>query len=368
MLYLSPAAMHAVPTFHIGIGLYAFGALSELLYEPLLIRAVRLGHPALRVKAEGAAVFVKVISTIATIVLLPRWSTAPMPLQRVLIDERAVALLAFGIGQASFGITMLAVHLAFFVTLYGLSDTLDLYIPRPESTTQTGTNTEAATKTTWFDSPILALCLEMSKQGTLKHTLTEADKIAVAKFSTLEDQGGYALASNYGSLLARILFQPVEETSRIIFSSDLIALDPESPDHSSSHKDVSADAGEVSDMLSGLFRLHLLLACLLTTFGGPLSTPFLYIMAGPQWTATSAPAILAAYTFYLPVMGVNGVVEGFVQSVASRRQVERYSSVLMGASAGFIGVLATTNALVERSETVRVVVGKTGLCGLMWSV
>lgn len=362
VLYLSPAAMHAVPTFHISIGLYAFGALSELLYEPLLIRAVRLGHPALRVKAEGAAVFVKVISTITTIVLLPRWSTAPMLLQRVLTDERAVALLAFGIGQASFGITMLAVHLAFFVTLYGLSDTLDLYIPRPESTTQTGTNTEAATKTTWFDSPILALCLEMSKQGTLKHTLTEADKIAVAKFSTLEDQGGYALASNYGSLLARILFQPVEETSRIIFSSDLIALDPESPDHTSSASKMSPQTlDRVSNMLSGLFRLHLLLACLLTTFGGPLSTPFLYIMAGPQWTATSAPAILAAYTFYLPVMGVNGVVEGFVQSVASRRQVERYSSVLMGASAGFIGVLATTNALVERSETVRVVVGKTGL-------
>ncbi|EST05931.1 RFT1 [Kalmanozyma brasiliensis GHG001] len=363
-LHISPAAMHAVPTFRTSIALYAVGALSELLYEPLLIRAVRLGHPALRVKAEGAAVFVKVISTIATILLLPQWSTAPLLLRRVLVDEKAIALLAFGIGQASFGLTMLAVHLAFFISQYGLHDTLDLYLPRPEELSDGKAKSgAAASKTVWFDRPTLNLCAEMCKQGSLKHALTEADKIAVAKFASLEDQGGYALASNYGSLVARILFQPVEETSRIVFSSELVALDPAAAEFASSpSKAPKSTVDRVSNMLSGLFRLHLLLACLMTTFGGPLSTAFLYIMAGPQWAlATSAPAILAAYTFYLPVMGINGFVEGFLQSVASRRQVEQYSKVLLTASAGFVGALAGTHMLVGRSETAKAVLGETGL-------
>ncbi len=199
-------------------------ALAELLYEPLLIRAVRLGQPALRVKAEGAAVFVKVISTIATILVLPRFATpVPTSLRSIIVDEKAIALLAFGIGQASFGLTMLSVHLLHFITRYSLASTLDLYIPRPDRIT----TTEKKTKTVWLDGPTLSLCFAMSQQGILKHALTEADKFAVAKYATLEDQGGYALASNYGSLVARILFQPVEETARIVFSSELQSIDPD---------------------------------------------------------------------------------------------------------------------------------------------
>ncbi|TKY85997.1 hypothetical protein EX895_004822 [Sporisorium graminicola] len=361
--YISPDAMHAVPTFHVSIALYALGALSELAYEPLLIRAVRLGHPALRVKAEGAAVFVKVISTIAAILVLPRWSTAPLLLQRYLVDERAVALLAFGLGQASFGLTMLAVHLSFFVKHYGVQDTFDLYIPRAEHITRTEiTSKQKQTMTVWFDRTTLSLCATMSQQGILKHCLTEADKFAVARYATLEDQGGYALASNYGSLVARILFQPVEETSRIVFSSELTALDPDDAVSQLPATSKPVALERVGGMLSGLFRLHLLLACLLTTFGSPLSTAFLYIMAGPRWALeTSAPAILAAYTFYLPIMGINGVVEGFVQSVASQRQVKRYSRVLLAASGVFVGALAGVNAGVGRSEAMRSLVGKTGL-------
>ncbi|SNX82089.1 related to nuclear division protein Rft1 [Melanopsichium pennsylvanicum] len=351
-LYISPSSMHAVPTFHASILLYALGALTELLYEPLLIRAVRLGQPALRVKAEGAAVFVKVLSTIATIVLLPKWSLAPAFVGSAVDDERATALLAFGIGQAGFGLTMLAVHLAHFFGIYGISDTLDLYVPRSETVAQDGKQ-----KVIWVDKKTISLCATMAQQGLLKHGLTEADKFAVARFANLEDQGGYALASNYGSLVARILFQPVEETARIVFSSELAAIDQNYA--SSPVKIPVATFERVVNMLSALFKLHILLGLLLTTFGGPLSTPLLYIMAGPQWALnTSAPAILAAYTFYLPIMGINGIVEGFVQSVASEAQIKKYSRVLVGASVGFVGVLAGINTVVDKEKSI---LAKTGL-------
>lgn len=352
--FISPKSIHAVPTFHASIALYALGALSELVYEPLLIRAVRLGQPSLRVKAEGAAVFVKVLTTIVTILCLPRWLTAPSTIKHVLADEKAVALLAFGIGQASFGMTMLAVHLSYFVTSYSVRQTLDLYIPRPDRVTRSDPRTGvASTETAWLDRATVSLCMAMAQQGVLKHLLTEADKFAVARYATLEDQGGYALASNYGSLVARILFQPVEETARILFSSELVALDDESGASRPAPTGILRKAVEkAASMLAALFRLHLLLACIMITFGGPLSTAFLYIMAGPQWAlGTSAPAILAAYTWYLPIMGINGIAEGFVQSVASRKQVKSYNRILLIASVGFVTVLASINYAVASRPT-----------------
>lgn len=343
--YISPKDMRGVETFRASVGLYAVGAVAELLYEPLLVRAVRLGQPSLRVKAEGLAVFTKVLSTIATIVLFPRWTSAPTFISKIVGDEKAVALLAFGIGQASFGLTMLFVHLWHFVSLFSLHSTLDLYIPKKDGEV-------------WLDRPTLSLCSAMAQQGVLKHALTEADKFAVARYATLEDQGGYALASAYGSLVARIVFQPIEETARIVFSSELIPLDPTSPASTSSVMS-KGTLERVSGMLQALFRLHTLLACLLVTFGGPLAKPFLYIMAGPQWALrTSAPEILAAYTFYLPIMGINGIVEGFVQSVASKRQVSRYSRVLLLASASFVGVLVGAN---------KVSAGDEAKTGLVWA-
>lgn len=38
----------------------------------------------------------------------------------------------------------------------------------------------------------------MTAQSVVKHFLTEGDKFLVSYLSPLADQGGYALASNYG--------------------------------------------------------------------------------------------------------------------------------------------------------------------------
>jgi oligosaccharide translocation protein RFT1 len=39
----------------------------------------------------------------------------------------------------------------------------------------------------------------MTCQSLVKHLLTEGDKLVVARLSPLQDQGGYAIAANYGS-------------------------------------------------------------------------------------------------------------------------------------------------------------------------
>ena len=55
-----------------------------------------------------------------------------------------------------------------------------------------------STTTLCFDAELLNLSIAMTGQSVIKHFLTEGDKFMVSRLSPLEDQGGYAIASNYG--------------------------------------------------------------------------------------------------------------------------------------------------------------------------
>lgn len=60
-------------------------------------------------------------------------------------------------------------------------------------------------RTVPFDSGSFKLALTMTGQSVFKHFLTEGDRIVVSRVSPLEDQGGYAVASNYGQWQSYIL-------------------------------------------------------------------------------------------------------------------------------------------------------------------
>lgn len=59
--------------------------------------------------------------------------------------------------------------------------------------------------TSYFDPQLLSLSMAMTGQSVVKHFLTEGDKFLVSRLSPLEDQGGYAVASNYGTLNCLII-------------------------------------------------------------------------------------------------------------------------------------------------------------------
>lgn len=51
----------------------------------------------------------------------------------------------------------------------------------------------------FVDSQLFRLSATMTFQSIVKHVLTEGDKLILSWFSPLQDQGGYALAVNYGA-------------------------------------------------------------------------------------------------------------------------------------------------------------------------
>ncbi|OCH92625.1 Rft-1-domain-containing protein [Obba rivulosa] len=300
LVYLRTASASTTsqPHFHLAVAIYALAAFCELLSEPLYIRAQNELRFDVRVRAEGAAVALKTVVAFAVLVALPaEW-----------------ALVAFALGQAAYGLTTLV---SFLRAYRGRS----LFWPRKVETRVHGN-----TKAMYFDPALLHLSAEMTAQSVVKHFLTEGDKFLVSRLSPLADQGGYAIASNYGSLVARILFQPIEETARVFFSKTLSSA-------SANSRDALQMASTILLALLLLFT-HLLL--LLVTFAPPYLSLGVSLLLPPRYLNTSAPAILQTYIYYIPAMAFNGVLEAFFASVAAPSDLRVQSRWMVAFSMGFV--------------------------------
>lgn len=155
-----------------------------------------------------------------------------------------------------------------------------------------------------------------------------------------------------------MLFQPIEESSRLVFSRELGSVTSESKQNDSqpkstikSNSSFSNSLQSASALLSSLFKLYFVLFLFFLTFGPPLSFSLLYVVAGSKWASTSAPKILGAYCCYLPIMGLNGITEAFLQATANQQQLSIYSKIMIVASLSFgLSLWAFSNLGLSSSE------------------
>ncbi|WFD21680.1 Oligosaccharide translocation protein rft1 [Malassezia equina] len=320
--YMAPPSLWAEggAALPVSVALYGLGALLELMAEPLHTRALGLPqYVRIRIGMEAGGVLARAM--VHVLLLQPAcllWMRVHCaPYLAVPVSEFPWALLAFGLARAAYGAAFLAMacaSVAWRTSVRAMAHTL--WPTRQEP---------------WFDAPdTRALVRVTTAQAALKLALTEGDKLALTKLTSLAHQGGYALASNYGSILARTLFQPLEESARLQLSQGT---------------DERAKA-RAATLLQALLRVHVLLGGALVAFGPPLAHAALRIVAGAQWAEPPSPAapILATYCYYLPVMGVNGLVEAFVQAVAPPHVLAWYSRVLVLSSVAFVAVLYAAQA------------------------
>jgi oligosaccharide translocation protein RFT1 len=176
----------------------------------------------------------------------------------------------------------------------------------------------------------------MTAQGIVKHLLTQGDTFLVTVLSTQTAQGVYALANNYGGLLARLVFQPIEESSRSYFGRLLSREKTTNREGDNSRPDKEA-VQQANQGLHSLLRLYVVLSAIVVAIGPLLAPGLLAIVAGKRWTANGAGEVLATYCYYLPLLAINGVAEAFVASVASEAEVHRQSA-WMGAFSLAFGV------------------------------
>ncbi|CAP96039.1 Oligosaccharide translocation protein rft1 [Penicillium rubens] len=169
-----------------------------------------------------------------------------------------------------------------------------------------------------FSRQLTSLAANVFLQSLVKHLLTQGDTMMLAALSGLEDQGIYSLASNYGGLVARIIFQPLEESSRNLFSALL------SPDEDEKLKNIKVRTAR--DHLVDILRAYQLLSILIFPLGPMMVPQLLHILGGRQWASPKIGDLLSVYCYYIPFLALNGITEAFVSSAASSQQIRKQTA------------------------------------------
>ncbi|PSR90302.1 Rft protein-domain-containing protein [Coniella lustricola] len=340
---VSAETVATTPNFIASVYLYALASILELLSEPVfVVMQIRLNFGA-RASAEAVATFAKCLVTLASAV----WASR---------NRLELGVLPFALGQTAFSLGLLGVY-AYHGTALAAREGFSLLPKRLGPTSGTTSKTTTATSDyvlSYFYRPTVNLASSMMLQSFVKHLLTQGDTFLVSILSTPQAQGVYALANNYGGLLARLVLQPIEESSRSHWSRLLSAtatIDTNQQQQPSPSPEEQQDAdvqqtranpepspaalNQASENLTTLLQGYTLASLPLLAFG-PVAAPLvLSIVAGPQWTASGAGDALAVYVYYIPLLAINGLTEAFVASVATEAQVHRQSAWMMGFSLVF---------------------------------
>ncbi|RWA04137.1 hypothetical protein EKO27_g10971 [Xylaria grammica] len=329
------AAAASTPYLDTALRIYAIAALVELLSEPAFVvlqHRLRFGP---RAAAESIATFLRCLITFGA----ANWGWK---------QSLDLGVLPFALGQLAYGVGLLAVYLWYGSGL-AKSEGFSLFPRRVGRDAASETTEKPSVKNEryalgYFFTPTLQLASSLMAQSLVKHVLTQGDTFLVSILSDPRSQGVYALANNYGSLLARLVFQPIEESSRNYFSK-LLSSSPASATEEQSQDKATAKAQvhKARADLQALLKFYILLSLVVVSVG-PYAAPLLVqIVAGPRWSGSGAGAVLARYCLYIPLLAVNGVAEAFVSSVATKSEVHR-QSLWMGvfslafAAAGFVSL------------------------------
>ncbi|KAL8826569.1 MAG: hypothetical protein Q9191_003720 [Dirinaria sp. TL-2023a] len=326
-VYLKSAgsAVHQTPYIYEALHGYIVATILELLNEPSFAIAQQQMLYSTRATAETFATSTKCVSTCAIVIWAARTGTE-------------LGALPFAIGQISYALVLNAVYLSRVYTLAfenQFSILPQIILPAsPESYYFQR-----------FSRPLVNLASNLYGQSVFKQLLTNGDSYLITSFSQLAAQGAYALAANYGGLLARILLQPIEESSRSFFAR-LLTNSPSptsAPQKPTKHPEPTPHDcqppnpyAHAAHFLTTILQLYLLFSTSLLALGPTIAPLLLRTIAGPTWAHTEAPAVLAVYSYYIPLLAINGLLEAFVSAVANPAELRRQSAWWIAFSAGFV--------------------------------
>jgi oligosaccharide translocation protein RFT1 len=311
------------PFFKQALQIYGFAAFIELLAEPCFVVVQQKSEYKIRAAAESVATVLRCLVTYGLAVLAARKGTD-------------LGILPLAVGRLAYGLSLLFVYytkVRAITAASGVSLVPRLIVSRYLNAgiwflarMLIRGSSESDFIFSYFSRSLLALGIRFFMQGVVKHVLTHGDVILVSYLASPEALGIYALASNYGGLIARMVFQPIEESSRNYFGKLLSTVDA---------KPSKAVIESGSRSLHNLLRFYILLSISAVTVGPTVAPLLLNVVAGSTWVDIGAGDVLAKYCYYIPLLAVNGVTEAFISSIATESELNRQSAWMFAFSIGF---------------------------------
>lgn len=162
----------------------------------------------------------------------------------------------------------------------------------------------------YLDRFIFGLWRNMFVQIVFKKILTSTDDILLTNLFSAEDQGLFSFISNHCSIIARVVFFPIEDFVRMTFGRLSYFSDFKS--------------NEVIDYVF-TFYLNFTLIILLGLFTNMKYMLELFLNKNSIWIKTDATSIFPKYVLYMPFMAFNGILESLFTATASGMEIKRYS-------------------------------------------
>jgi len=326
----------------------------EILSEPAF--NVIVAHNRLDVKAmvEGVGVFAKAVLVLIGVV----WFN--------------LGAEVFAIGQLGFSVVHLFGYYAFVATakLPGLrAPEANTYLSMGSLMPLSLEGLKDET-TQWVDAESKGVAFALSAQNIFKWILTEGDKavllLAKQKGGGLRDEtesmdAVYGVVFNLGSLLARLVFEPVETQSRVQF--DKLAsfrishdLDPSNAEKRGTYEDKWR---QVLSSFSFRLRVLTVISGIIMSLGPWYSWLLLHLLYKNKYSETDAPLVLSWYCVYVFFMSLNGMIEALRDAVATRAQLESRS--VLGLTGFMVVTFIISSSLAYRLVPVY------GSLGIVWS-
>lgn len=282
----------------------------ELAAEPLLALNQYLLDFKLRLKIESLAVFVRCFVTLGGVLLAKRKYSGS--------SFDGVAVASFALGQFVYSAT----------TTIGYLILNKSALPKPKKIENSKENEKVANISSfWLDLATFSLWKLLTVQMAFKHLLTEGDHIVVNYLFNVSEQGVYSVIQNYGLIVARLLFQPIEELLRMTFTKMF----------AEKKSDVSGSYKLIENLI--VFYGNLLL---LLVLGGYTNGAFLLrflIGRSEKWQISSVFDFFPQYVLYLPFLAFNGILEAFFSSACTQKQIGTFSVFMSFSSAAVLTLL-----------------------------
>uniref|UniRef100_A0A8C9W411 Protein RFT1 homolog n=1 Tax=Scleropages formosus TaxID=113540 RepID=A0A8C9W411_SCLFO len=292
---------HSVPHYAPAVGLFGLAALQELLAEPLWVLAQAHMFVRLKVVAESLAMVARCALTAVLLLSAPQ-----------------LGLYIFCAAQLVYTGTLVLCYAVYFLHFLGSAEAKRMCFPlhRAGELLPSTLNGEAIS--------MHSVCSGFS-------VVFSGERYVMTFLNVLSfgDQGVYDIVNNLGSMVARFVFLPIEESFYIFFAKVL--------ERGQKVRDQRQDnVAMAAEVLECLLKLVLVIGLIITVFGYSYSDLALDIYGGSLLSSGTGPSLLRCYSFYVLLLAVNGVTECFTFAAMSKEEVERYNVAMLALSVSFL--------------------------------
>lgn len=183
-----------------------------------------------------------------------------------------------------------------------------------------------------FNKKLNTLTLSFAKQGVVKQILTEGEKyvMSVSPVMTFAEQASYDVVNNLGSLAARFVFRPIEDSSYFYFTQ-MVSRDLPL------YKQDQNKIQESCTVLSQVCKIVSSIGLIVLVFGFSYSRTLLTLYGGEEFVASGLPVqLLQSHCLAILLMAINGITECYTFATMTSAQLNSYNYTMVFFSISFL--------------------------------